>query len=339
MVTKSSTKNKITLADIASTSHTSISTVSKVLNGSGEISSATRQKVEKAISQLGYKRVARSEEKASDFIEVVFKDFDTMWSLEVLSGILKGARKNGVSVVTTETHEEPSNDLSWLDGILRRRPRGIVLVFSDLPQKEKRKLKSRHIPYVILDPAGNTATNELSVRADNWSGGLAATRYLLQLGFKRIGTTTGPLSMLAASARLDGYTTALKEAGITPDASLIKEATFNTEGGYQAGIELLSQENRPEAIFAGSDLQAFGIYEAARQLGLSIPEDLSVIGFDDIRIDTIMGPALTTIRQPLSQMAEYATDMITRTDGDISGMQSVILPTKLIVRDSTRSAL
>lgn len=142
--------------------------------------------------------------------------------------------------------------------------------------------------------------------------------------------------MMCSKARLDGYTSALAEHGIEADPELITEGDFTTSGGYAQSISLLKRPNRPTAIFAGSDLQAMGVYEAARQLGLRIPEDLSVVGFDDVQTAAFLGPALTTVRQPLQDMARAAVRMLVEALSTDVIQPHIIMPTSLVVRNSTQ---
>ena len=189
---------------------------------------------------------------------------------------------------------------------------------------------------MVFDPSGDPSDGCISVQADNWTGGVIATRHLLSLGHTRIGIIMGPDSMMCSRARFDGYSSALAEKGIAIDPELVTEGDFTTPSGYAQAMSLLDNTHRPTAIFTGNDLQAMGVYEAARQLGLRIPEDISVVGFDDVQTAAFMGPALTTVRQPLKEMAGTATRMLIQaTQGE--SPSSVILPTSLVVRNSTRA--
>ena len=267
----------------------------------------------------------------------MFQDFDNVWALEVLRGAIREAKQHDLSIITTEGGNRQHPDSSWIDNMLRRQANGAILVFSNLTRIERNKLHSRGIPFVLFDPFGNPDLDTLSVHADNWTGGVIATRHLLALGHTRIGIITGPEKMMCSKARLDGYTSALAEHGIEADPELITEGDFTTSGGYAQSISLLKRPNRPTAIFAGSDLQAMGVYEAARQLGLRIPEDLSVVGFDDVQTAAFLGPALTTVRQPLQDMARAAVRMLVEALSTDDVIQPhIIMPTSLVVRNSTQ---
>lgn len=336
MSTSLTPDKKVSLSDVAKTAGVSLATVSKVLNGRPDISDATREKVQALLAKSGYARKANGTNN-SDMIEVVFEKFDNMWALELLTGVIQVATENGLNVVIIENGDRSHPDSTWINKVINHRPFGIILVFSDLTKTEKSKLSRCAIPYVTVDPSGDPSPDNMSVQADNWTGGLIATRHLLALGHTRIGIITGPQEMMCSKARLDGYSASLEERGLTVEPDLIRVGNFTTEGGFREGMELLkNDQNRPTAIFAGSDLQAMGVYEAARRLNIRIPEDLSVIGFDDLQLSGYMGPALTTVRQPLHDMASSATRMLIDVRCGKDCPKKVILPTTLIQRDSAR---
>src|SRR5690606_24496023 len=165
------------------------------------------------------------------------------------------------------------------------------------------------------------------------------TRHLVDLGHRRIAAISGPQRMLCSRARVDGYRAALETAGLPVDLDLLRTGDFHHDAGYRLGKELLSLPDRPTAVFAGNDLQALGLYEAARELGLRIPEDLSVVGFDDLPVARWVGPPLTTVRQPLTEMAEAAARLVLdlgRAD-EAPAATRVELATSLVVRSSTAS--
>ncbi len=333
---KSTKKSSIRLTDIAKETGYSLATVSKALNGRADISEETRQTINAALKKYGYSRKAAPGKKQK-MIEIVFQDFENVWAMEVMRGAIREAKLHDMSIITTEGGNRQHPDSSWIDNMLRRQTDGAILVFSSLTRIERNKLHSRGIPFVLFDPFGDPDPTTLSVQADNWTGGVIATRHLLALDHRRIGIITGPEEMMCSKARLDGYTSALAEQGITADPELITEGDFTTSGGYAQAVSLLEHPHRPTAIFAGSDLQAMGVYEAARQLGLRIPEDLSVVGFDDVQTASYLGPALTTVRQPLQDMARTSVRMLAEalTTNDVL-QPHVILPTSLVVRNSTQ---
>jgi LacI family transcriptional regulator len=254
----------------------------------------------------------------------------------VLTGVLEYAREHNLVVTVSESSDRQHPDSQWLHTLEMRRPAGVILMFSSLTDQERETMCQLRIPYVIFDPLGSPVTSGLTVLADNWTGGVLATRHLLSLGHVRIGTITGPMDMMCSQARLDGYRAALNGHKITPDPSWIAHGDFSTFSGYTQGMKMLRQKNRPTAIFAQDDLMAMGVYEAARQLHLRIPEDLSVVGFDDVPTSAFLGPSLTTVHQPLRDMASKAAEMVCNSAKGKQVTRRVILPTSLVVRNSTQ---
>ncbi|TWE21559.1 LacI family DNA-binding transcriptional regulator [Kitasatospora atroaurantiaca] len=323
-----------TLAEIAQEAGVSAPTVSKVLNGRADVAPATRERVEELLQRHGYRR--RGGRQVSPLLELVFHQLESAWAMEVIRGVENAVREEGLSIVLSESAGRLSPGQSWMDGVLARRPTGVVLVLSDLDRALGEQLTSRNIPFVVLDPAGDPGRGIPAVGTTNWDGGLAATRHLLDLGHRRIGLIGGPARMMCSRARADGYRAALDMAGIPYASELVKEGDFQHESGRRLGMELLGLADRPTAVFAGNDLQAFGLYEAARELGLRIPEDLSVVGFDDLPPARWVGPPLTTVRQPLTEMAEVATRLvIDLARGVQPGTVRVDLATTLVERGST----
>jgi LacI family transcriptional regulator, xylobiose transport system transcriptional regulator len=327
-------KGRATLSRIAEDANVSMSTVSKVLNGRTGVSDSTRARVEELLSDHGYNR--RGAPQPASLIELVFSELDTLWAIEIIRGVERVARANGMSVVLTESGDHLRPGPEWIEGALQRHPAGIILVFSDLPPEQKRQLRTRNIPFVVVDPAGDPAPDVPSVGSANWAGGVLATRHLIELGHRRIAVISGPEDMMCSRARVSGFRSAMESASIPIDEDLIVFGSFHREEGISWGTELLSRSNPPTAIFAGSDLQALGVYEAARALGLKIPQDLSVVGYDDLRVSEWAGPPLTTVRQPLNEMAEQATRLVLRLRNNAqSDSLRVDLATSLVVRGST----
>ncbi len=329
---------RITLAQVAEKAGVSISTVSKVLNGRQDVAGPTRDKVERLLEAHAYRRTTRTSREAP-LIEIVFHELDSMWALELIRGVENIAKANQASVVLTESGTRHAPGPEWIEGVLQRRPMGVVLVFSALPVAVKEQLRARSIPFVIIDPAGDPDPDVPSVGSANWNGGLVATRHLIDLGHRRIGIITGPDDMLCSLARLDGFRSAMNMAGLEVRPDLVHFGDFHVQGGYEAATTMLALPpgERPTALFAGSDLQALGVLEAARVEGLRVPHDLSVVGYDDVQVARWSSPALTTVHQPLRQMAEEATQMLLRLRADRPASTRLELATSLIVRKSTAS--
>ena len=326
--------SRITLATIAAEAGVSLATVSKVLNGRTDVAPATRSRLERALARHGYTR--RVGKRRSEFIELVFHELEPSWSMEVIEGVEEVAHTAGLSVVLTVSGDRHTPGADWMDGVLRRRPVGVVLVFSDIAERLRDKLRAQRIPLVIVDPAGDPSPDVPSVGSANWSGGVMATRHLIDLGHRRIAAITGPDDMMCSLARVDGYRSAMTAAGLPVDPELIRFGDFHPDGGESAARELLALDERPTAIFAGSDLQALGVIAAASAAGLRVPDDLSVVGYDDIALARWMSPQLTTVHQPLRRMGEEAARLALRLADDATpDTLRMDLATHLVIREST----
>ncbi|MEV4182293.1 LacI family DNA-binding transcriptional regulator [Streptosporangium canum] len=329
-------KSRVTIALIAEEAGVSVPTVSKVINGRPEVAPGTRQRVERLLHKHGYQRRVSQSDGPVGLIDLVFAEIESPWAMEIVRGAETAAREVGASTVISVLHTHAGPGRDWLERIAARRTDGVVIVASRLSAGLQGQLNARSMPFVVVDPEGEPAPHVASVGATNWNGGLAATRHLLELGHRRIGVIGGPADMLCSRARIDGYRAALETAGVAVAPELIRHGDFLVDSGHDHGHGLLSLADPPTAVFAGSDLQAFGVFEAARQRGLRVPEDLSVVGFDDLPLARSAWPPLTTVRQPLQDMAALATRMVLAIGrGDHSQARRVELATELVVREST----
>ncbi|MEU8386049.1 LacI family DNA-binding transcriptional regulator [Streptosporangium sp. NPDC048865] len=325
----------LTLAQLAELAGVSTATVSKVVNGRAEVGSTTRALVERLIEEHGYRRQRRRIKPAS-IIEVVFHELAGEYPIEIVKGVQRIAWAHQLSVVVSELGNRHTPDLAWMGDLLTRRPAGLITVFSGPTESQSARLAAQEIPLVVVDPAGNPGPGVPSVAATNWSGGLEATRHLLELGHRRIAMITGPTFALSSRARLDGYRAALDAAGVPVEPELIRQGAFQIEDGVTHTHQLMRSSRPPSAIFAANDGQAIGVYHAAHELGLRIPEDLSVIGFDDMPVWRWAQPPLTTIHQPLRDMGATAADMlISLAKGEPLQHRRVELATELVIRQST----
>jgi DNA-binding LacI/PurR family transcriptional regulator len=324
-----------TIAFIAEQTGVSVPTVSKVVNGRSDVSSETRRRVEAAIIEHGYQRAPRSVAR-SPLIEVIFHELESEWALEIVRGVERVAGRHHLAVVISEMQGRRTPGRGWIEGVLARRPMGVIAVFSDLSAEMREQLRARDIPFVVVDPTGEPLHDTPSVGATNWNGGLTATRHLLSLGHRRIAVIGGPAGILCSRARVDGFRAAMDEAGVPIDPSLVSRGAFQVDEGITTGRALLARPDRPTAIITGNDLQALGVYQAAREARLHIPENLSVVGFDDLPVARWVGPPLTTIRQPLVQMAVTAAELVLElARGEEPAQTRVELATELVVREST----
>jgi DNA-binding LacI/PurR family transcriptional regulator len=324
-------QTRVTIADIALAAGVSSPTVSKVINGRADVAAGTRARVEALLEEHGYRRRGRARARRIDLLDLVLNELESPWAIEIIRGVEEVAREHRLGVVLSAQEGPGALGRSWVEAVAARRSAGVILVVSDLSRSQVARLRARNVPFVVVDPAGEPAPDVPSVGATNWAGGLAATRHLLRLGHRRIGMIGGPPTILCSRARVDGYRAACDTAGVPPAPELIRWGDFHVEGGYQQGRALLGLAEPPTAIFAGSDIQAFGVYQAARDVGLEVPADLSVVGFDDLPMARWAWPPLTTIRQPLTEMAATAARLVLGNGEDTR----VELATSLVEREST----
>ena len=325
-----------TLETVAAAAGVSLATVSKVRHDRADVSAATRARVQRLLVQ--HKYVPPGRPMVGRFaggrrlIDLVFTALDSPYSVEILRGVTSGPMDVVVSSMSDRSGSRPRSS-----GLASAGRSGAIIVASELTPLDQRLLDHAHIPYVLIDPAAKLPEPDVAtVGATNWAGGLSAARHLLGLGHRRIAVIGGPVAMLCSRARIDGYRAALESAGVKVDPALIATGNFHHIGGYQAARGLFELPDPPTAIFAGSDEQAFGVAEAARVTGRRIPEDLSVVGFDDLPISRWVSPPLTTVRQPLAEMGRTAAEMLlTMIDGREPHGRQVELATELIVRSST----
>ena len=322
-----------TLDAIARDASVSLSTVSKVLNGRPGVSPETRRRVEELLHDSGYARRGVDAERG-DTVELVIENLASEWSVEVIRGVERVTRENGLAMTLSTIGDYHAVGDGLITGVLRRKPIAIVLQFSNLTADHRRQLRTRNIPFVVVDPAGDPPPDVPAIGATNWAGGLAATRHLLALGHRRIAAIAGPADLMCSRARIAGYQSALQEAGL-PVPARIGGGVFSRADGEREGRWLLAREDRPTAIVCGNDMQALGVYDAAFALGLEVPRDLSVVGFDDAPSASWARPPLTTIHQPLQEMAEEATRLALRLRaGDVENTR-LELATTLVERGST----
>lgn len=323
-----------TLAEIARVAGVSTPTVSRVLNGRPGISASKRDEIERLLEERGYER--RKPRREVSLLDFVIVSLETQWATELLRGAQAEAARSGADLVVTSTEGSRALSPEWLQRLSARGTDGIVVVVSEVDPIAREELARLNVPVVLVDPVGSDTESFVTVSAADWSGARDATDHLLDLGHTRIGFVTGPLNLECHQDRLDGYLSALGRRGLAPDRDLIRFGDSLTSGGIALGGELLDLDERPTAILSGSDEQAYGIYLAARERGLRIPEDLSVVGFDDVDLCRWVTPQLTTVHQPLAGMASEAARLaLAMSRGETVANRRVQLSAELIVREST----
>jgi DNA-binding LacI/PurR family transcriptional regulator len=324
-----------TIAEIARLAGVSAPTVSKVVNGHSQVAAQTRALVERVLNEQGYRPRGKAAKPAA-LLELVFHELAGVYPNEIITGVEAVARQHQLAVVVSESQGRQTPGRGWIEGVLARRPTGVIAVFSDPSAEQRAQLSRRGIPLVVLDPTGVPGDDVPSVGATNWNGGLSATRHLLELGHRRIAVITGPPWALCSRARLDGYRAALDAAGVPVDSALVRQGAFQIVDGLTHTADLLRLADPPTAVFALNDGMAIGVYQAASVAGLRIPDDLSVVGFDDYPLDEWLVPPLTTVRQPLRDMGAAAARMAVDLAGGVAPRANRLeLATELEVRRST----
>ncbi|MFD9437979.1 LacI family DNA-binding transcriptional regulator [Streptomyces sp. NPDC060006] len=332
-------RGKVTITEIAREAGVSVPTVSRVVNGRSDVAPRTRARVEDLLHRHGYRRRPAGSRDRAALIDLVFNDLDSPWAVEIIRGVEEVAHAAGVGTVVSAIHGRSGDARQWMTNLRARASDGVVLVTSVLEPVLHDELRRLGVPLVVVDPAGSPALDAPTVGATNWAGGMAATEHLLRLGHRRIGFVAGPPRLLCSRARLDGYRAALDRAGIAVDESLIVPGDFYQESGFTGCTALLDLAEPPTALFAASDQMAMGAVEALRRRGARVPEDMSVVGFDDLPEVRWSAPPLTTVRQPLAEMGKLAARTVLRlTRGEKLDSPRVELATELVVRSSTAPA-
>ncbi len=333
-----SSSKRSTIAEIASKAGVSIPTVSRVLNNRPDVAPETRRKVEQVIKESGFirSRVPNALRKeSSGIVDIIVPDLAAAYSVEIVRGVEEVLERTELRLAISLTHNSIQFEQRWLTKVIDGSTDGAILVLARGQSERLDELRRHRIPFVVVDHRGGLGVDVPSVGATNWSGGRAATEYLLSLGHRQIAVIGGSSTLRCSIDRIAGYRSALEERGIPVNPAYIRPGDFIPETGYEQTCALLDLPEPPTAIFAGSDGQAMGVYSALQARGIKIPDDMSVIGFDDIPVASLVTPTLTTVRQPLVEMGRVATTMLLRliAEEPLDSMR-VELTTALVVRES-----
>jgi len=332
--------SKVTIIDVAAEAGVSFGTVSRVINNDVHVKKETRERVLKTMQKLGFvaNRQARSLAGGRlNSIGVLVPDLGTAYIGEIMRGIDAELSLTNLDLILYTTHRTASKEANYVANLAQGMVDGLLLVLPRRPVDFIGTLTQRKFPFVLIDHQG-TGRDCPAVGAANWQGGYNATEYLIKLGHKRIGFITGWMDLGCATDRLDGYRSALRTYHIPDAPELIYEGTFFQLDGYTGASVMLDLLEPPTAIFASNDVMAMGVMDAVRNRGLRVPDDLSVIGFDDIPQASLIHPALTTISQPLEKMGRVATQILLELlQLPDKQAERIELPTQLIVRDSCSS--
>jgi LacI family transcriptional regulator len=328
-----------TISDVAKRAGVSTMTVSRVLNNSGPISPQTRKRVEKAIAELGYvpNALARSLHfKRTKTIALVLTDITNPFFTTIARGVEDAASKQGFTVMFCNTDESQDEEAEYLKVLLQKQVDGMLLVPACLEPDSVLFLQERQTPVVILDRRIPNVRID-TVRCDSEGGAYALIRHLLELGHTRVAVLSGPRTVSTAIDRVTGYRRAMQAAGLDVSEELAMHGEFNQASGYAMAQQALALDPRPTALFAANNFIAIGAYRALRDAGLHVPEDVSLVAFDDLPAPLVMEPFLTVAAQPAYEMGQKATELLlARLSGEgPADCQEIVLPTEVIVRRSS----
>lgn len=336
-----------TLDDVASHAGVSPSTASKALNNRKDVSEATRQRVLQACAELGYQRSTTPATPTTPHIAIVADNLASTYTMEILKGAAAEAMRHCVPLALSYTQlpdtyrEHTLIPLStpWIARVASEGYIGVITITTPLTPHLATHLSDAALSHVAIDPANTPPSGTASIGATNWNGGRDATQHLIELGHRRIAFIRGSENSVPSNERYEGYLSALRMNDLPFDPDLVIDAGFAYGDGVAAGRRLLDLPSsaRPTAIFACNDSAALGVYEAARERALRIPEDLSVVGFDDTDSARWATPRLTTVHQPLFEMGARAVQTLLAMHGGEQSLSStpIRLSTHLVTRDST----
>jgi len=331
---------RVTIREIAELAGVSIATVSRVVNGRDDVSEETREVVQRIVREHGYtaNRSARGLSAGrTGFVGVTVPMVAPPYFTLILEGAAEALDELDMRIVLCPTRHQHDREVTLLERLMHGTTDGAILILPEETNDELDVLVNHGYRFVVVDPLMRLDERISGVSSANTAGADQAMRHLLELGHRRIAAITGPRGWFATEERRRGYHAALAAEGIMPEPALEVEGDFQIEGGVTAGEQLLDLPDRPTAIFAFNDNLAIGLIQAARARGLRVPEDVSVVGFDDTELASIVSPGLTTVRQPLAEMGRMAVSLLTRAlDNQRFEALHVELATRLIVRGSTQ---
>ena len=337
---------KVTIADIAKRADVSKTTVSRVLNNKPDVDGATRKLILDIIEQTGFVPQSTAINLAkgkTHLIGLLVPSLTNLYSLTVIQGVAEAIAETDYELLLYTTSMAEKNQERFVQRLSKNLTDGLVVLLPRNFEEYGQMLLKSHFPIVLIDHRG-VGSEYPSISAANRTGAREATAYLVSLGHRRIAFITGLMDFGCSRDRLDGYRDALREADIDFDPGLVRYGDFSRQSGYACAMELFGAPGSsipprapgaPSAIFCSNDEMAYGTMMAANAAGMKVPNDLSVIGFDDLPNAALSIPALTTVRQPLYEMGKMAAFSLL---GQIGGMQApeseIVLETSLIQRDS-----
>lgn len=330
---------KITMAEIARRAGVSKTTISRVLNDRPDVDQATRQRILKLIEETGYVPHPSAVSLAAGrtgLVGLLAPSLLRPWTIQIIQGIADAIESTDYEFILYTTSMADRNQEMYARALTSGLTDGLIAILPrELAMQYLTKMRKQSFPIVLIDYRGQVRDMPC-VMAANGSGARRVVEHLISLGHRRIGMITGLMDLGCSIDRLDGYRRSLQAANLEMAPELIVEGDFSEPSGYSGMHRLMSLPNPPTAVFSSNDEMALGVMRAAKELELRIPEDISLVGFDDIPMSQFTAPSLTTVRQPMSDMGRKAAEMLLlQIDGKELPESRVVLPTELVVREST----
>jgi LacI family transcriptional regulator len=321
-----------TINDIAKRVGLSKASVSRALNGKQDVDPETRKRVLTLAADMGYVPSASARALSngrSNCLGLLVPTLTWPWILEVLRGVAEEIERSGYSLILYTTTDGEDSERAFMSQVVPAGAFGMLVYIE--------RLAKGGLPVVVVDDRGHYPDLP-TVATTNVEGGRSATRHLIEQGRRRIAMLNGPHDFGCNRDRLEGYKSALQDAGLQVDPRRLVDSDFKEEGGASAMAALLAGDPRLDAVFAANDVMAFGAMRALRNAGRRVPDDVAVVGFDDIPASAMTHPPLTTVRQPLYEMGRTAAAMVMAAVRGESIAKRVELPTTLVIRDSSSGA-
>ena len=326
------------IKDVALHAGVSVTTVSHVVNGTRFVSEVARQRVEAAVRELGYvpSAVARSlKHNTTRTFGMVIPNNSNPYFAEIIQGVEARCFAAGYNVILCNSNDDPERQAAYLRVLAEKRIDGLIFVVTGSDAVVRATLGGINTPLVLLDREVSGISSDL-VEVNHVLGSQMATQHLLELGHPRVACISGPPGLSPSSQRRAGWKDALDKAGVERKESDLARGDFTARGGYLAMQTLLKRRPRPTAVFACNDLMAFGALAAAREAGIAVPQQLSIVGFDDIELAAFSAPPLTTVAQPKLEIGTLAAELLLeRVNTSRSESRRVILDPEIKVRGTT----
>ncbi|MFJ2443886.1 LacI family DNA-binding transcriptional regulator [Streptomyces sp. NPDC087658] len=336
-------RRPVGIKDVAGAAGVSVGTVSNVINRPDAVTGETRRRVLSAIERLGYVRSESARQLRagrSRMLAMLVLDMANPFFVDVACGAEHSARAAGLGVMLCDSAESPAEEAAYLTMFSEQRVRGVLVTPADMSGRNLDVFRRHHIPFVLVDRVVPSA-HGCSVSVDDVNGGALAVRHLLGRGSREIAYVSGPTQLAQCQDRRDGALLALAEAGLPPGALRpVEAARLDVVAGRDAGARLLGMAPRPDAVFCANDLLALGVLQTLYQAGVRVPQDIALVGYDDIGFASASAVPLTSVRQPAFQLGGAAAELLIEETGDGADTHEhrrVVLRPELVVRASTLS--